>query len=387
MDRVILHADCNSFYASVETVFRPELARVPMAVCGDPESRHGIVLAKNELAKAAGVQTAEPVGMAQRKCPGLVLVPPHHERYREFSGRINQIYLQYTDQVEPFSVDESWLDVTGSQGLFGDGKAIADELRRRVRRETGVTISVGVSFNKVFAKMGSDYKKPDATTVIRREDAPGILYPLPVEAMLFVGRSAAERLRAAGACTVGDLAAFPRERLVALLGKLGGTLSDYARGLDEAPVKRWGEADEVKSVGNSVTYPRDLCGEEELTRALSALADQVAARLRRAEVKCTAVQLTIKSPSLRVITRQKGVAPTYLRSAIRDAAVELLRANWNLSAPVRLLGITGLSLVRAADAPGTQLSLFEPGRARAAEKEEKLARAVDALRQKYGPVL
>ncbi|MBQ3259102.1 MAG: DNA polymerase IV, partial [Clostridia bacterium] len=181
MDRTILHCDCNNFFASVECVFRPELRDVPMAVCGDPKNRHGIVLAKNQLAKQYGIVTAETVWQAKRKCPELVLVPPHYDRYEEFSKRINEIYCEYTDRVEPFSVDESWLDVTGSQRLFGDGVTIADSLRRRVREEVGVTISVGVSFNKWFAKMGSDYRKPDATTPITRENYREILYPMPVE--------------------------------------------------------------------------------------------------------------------------------------------------------------------------------------------------------------
>ena len=198
-DRVILHCDCNAFFASVETVLNPSYLGVPMAVCGSQEDRHGIVLAKNELAKACGVQTAETVWSAKKKCPDLVIAPPHHDRYIEFSQRINSIYERYTDLVEPFSVDESWLDVTGSQPLFGDGSAIADELRRVVREEVGITISVGVSFNKIFAKIGSDYKKPDATTIISRENYKKVLYPLPVSAMMFVG----DRMSAAlAACNI-----------------------------------------------------------------------------------------------------------------------------------------------------------------------------------------
>ena len=189
MDRTILHCDCNGFYASVECYFHPELKKVPMAVCGDPESRHGIILAKNELAKGYGVITAETVWQAKRKCPSLVLVPPRRKDYVAFSRRINAIYQEYTDLVEPFGIDESWLDVTASRRLFGDGKTIADTLRRRIREEVGVTISVGVSFNKVFAKLGSDYQKPDATTIIDRENFRQIVWPLPVEALLFVGKS------------------------------------------------------------------------------------------------------------------------------------------------------------------------------------------------------
>ena len=385
LDRVILHSDCNGFYASVETVYRPELAAVPMAVCGDPESRHGIILAKNELAKRYKIQTAEPVSSALRKCPELVLVRAHHDRYREFSRRVNRIYLEYTDQVEPFSVDESWLDVTGSLHLFGDGKKIADELRRRVRKEIGITISVGVSFNKVFAKLGSDYKKPDATTVIQRQDVERILYPLPVEAMLLVGGSAADRLRKMRVCTIGDLARCPRTRLEKLLGKLGGTLSDYARGLDQSPVRKWGEHEEIKSVGNSITFRRDLQGMEDIRLGITTLADRVAERLRRHQMKCTAVQITVKNPALRVITRQKVLdAPANSMEEIRDAALELIRKNWDPQSPVRLLGITGLSLCHEDEGGGEQLSFFAPEKTENREKAEHLGQAIDKIREKLG---
>ena len=196
--RVILHCDCNNFYASVELLKYPELRDRPVAVAGDPEGRHGIILAKNMAAKRFGVQTAETIWQAKRKCPGLILLPPHHDEYAAMSRRVNGIYCSVTDQVEPFSVDESWLDVTGSQRLFGDGRTIADELRRRVRDELGITISVGVSDNKTWAKLGSDYKKPDATTVITRENVADILHPLPVQDMLFVGNAAAETLHRHG---------------------------------------------------------------------------------------------------------------------------------------------------------------------------------------------
>ncbi|MBQ1861035.1 MAG: DNA polymerase IV, partial [Clostridia bacterium] len=197
-DRVILHCDCNNFFASVELRTRPDLKDSPVAVAGDTDNRHGIILAKNMIAKRFGVKTAETVWQARAKCPGLVLLPPHHGLYGQVSREINRIYLSVTDQVEPFSVDESWLDVTASRSLFGSGVEIADLLRKRVREEIGITISVGVSFNKTWAKMGSDYRKPDATTVMDRETAPKILFPQPIENMLFVGSSAAQVLRRNG---------------------------------------------------------------------------------------------------------------------------------------------------------------------------------------------
>ena len=194
MDRIILHCDCNCFYASCELLSHPDLRQLPVAVCGDPTERHGIILAKNEPAKRCGVKTAETIWKAKQKCPGLILLPPHHRLYAEYSKKINAVYGEYTDLVEPFGIDESWLDVTNSLHLFGgDAKALADTLRGRIKREFGLTISVGVSFNKVFAKLGSDYKKPDATTVIARDNWRDIVFPLPVGDLLFVGRSAQAR--------------------------------------------------------------------------------------------------------------------------------------------------------------------------------------------------
>ena len=229
MDRVIFHCDLNSFYASVELLSHPELRHRPVAVCGDPNSRHGIILAKNEPAKAFQVKTAETIWQAKKKCPDLVLLPAHHGLYRDFSRKVNSLYQDYTDLVEPFGIDESWLDLTGTLHLFGgDPVKVAGQLREEVRGRFGLTISVGVSFNKVFAKLGSDYKKPDATTVITRENFQTLVWPLPVTDLLYVGQAAARTFQQFGVRTIGDLAAFDREQLFSLLGKNGVQLHDYA---------------------------------------------------------------------------------------------------------------------------------------------------------------
>lgn len=246
-DRIILHADCNSYYASVESIDHPEYKLVPMAVCGDPELRHGIILAKNELAKAYHIETAETIYSARKKCPNLLLVPAHHEKYRTVCERINAIYESYTDLVERFSIDESFLDVTGSRHLFGTGQQIADELRGRIREEIGVTISVGVSFNKTFAKMGSDYKKPDATTVISRENYAELLWPMPIKELLFVGKSGAAYLREHGILTIGDLAEADPKSLT-FLGKTGLSLQRAARGEDLSPVLPSGYEEQPKNI-------------------------------------------------------------------------------------------------------------------------------------------
>ena len=383
MDRTILHCDCNGFYASVECIRRPELKLVPMAVCGNPDSRHGIILAKNELAKKYHIQTAETVWQAKKKCPELVLVSPHREEYQRISRQINDIYARFTDMVEPFSIDESWLDVTGSRQLFGDGPTIADALRRLVREEIGVTISVGVSFNKVFAKMGSDYKKPDATTVITRENVPSILYPLPVTDLLFVGSSAANVLGRLGIRTIGDLASSSRACVAAALGKIGETIYDYACGRDDSPVRRIDQAREVKSVGNSITFSRNLETREEVRAGVMALADSVASRLRRHGLKCRTVQVVIKYPSLKSISRQQPLAhPTDLARELTEGAMALIEAAWTPSTPIRMLSVTAAGL--SDQETGEQLSLFEPDTSEKREKQEKLETTMDRIREKFG---
>ena len=385
MERVILHCDQNCFFASVELLSHPDLRDVPMAVCGDPASRHGIILAKNEPAKRFGIQTAETVWQARRKCPGLVLLPPHHKLYREYSVRVNELYGQYTDLVEPFGIDESWLDITGSMHLFGgDPVAIADELRRRVREELGLSISVGVSFNKIFAKLGSDYKKPDATTLISPENWQEIVWPLPVGAMLFVGRSAQRTLAQYGVETIGQLAACRPEMLEKLLGKLGRQLHEYANGLDRSPVRPQAEREPVKSVGNGTTFPHDLTRWEEVRAGLAALSDSVAMRLRRQGLYCSGVQVTIKDSSFCSISRQKRLeSPTRLMKDIQRAAMELTRSAWRAPTPIRMLTVTALHITESAES-FEQLDLLGAGRAVSDARQEKLESAVRTIRDKFG---
>ena len=385
MERVILHCDQNCFFASVELLSHPDLRDVPMAVCGDPASRHGIILAKNEPAKRFGIQTAETVWQARRKCPGLVLLPPHHKLYREYSVRVNELYGQYTDLVEPFGIDESWLDITGSMHLFGgDPVAIADGLRRRVREELGLSISVGVSFNKIFAKLGSDYKKPDATTLISPENWQEIVWPLPVGAMLFVGRSAQRTLAQYGVATIGQLAACRPEMLEKLLGKLGRQLHEYANGLDRSPVRPQAEREPVKSVGNGTTFPHDLTRWEEVRAGLAALSDSVAMRLRRQGLYCSGVQVTIKDSSFCSISRQKRLeSPTRLMKDIQRAAMELTRSAWRAPTPIRMLTVTALHITESAES-FEQLDLLGAGRAVSDARQEKLESAVRAIRDKFG---
>ncbi|MEG2221173.1 MAG: DNA polymerase IV, partial [Oscillospiraceae bacterium] len=331
MDPVILHCDLNCFYASVELLSHPDLRDVPMAVCGDPDARHGIILAKNEPAKQLGIVTAETIWQAKKKCPNLVLLPPHHDLYQHYSRKVNAIYEQYSDLVEPFGIDESWLDITGSMHLFGgDAKQIADGLRARLREELGLTLSIGVSFNKIFAKLGSDYQKPDATTVISRENWRDLVFPLPVGDLLFVGKAARQVLGQYGVTTIGQLAACPPEMLETLLGKLGLQLRAYANGEDRSPVRRAGDHEPLKSVGNSSTFRKDLTRWDEVKTGVAVLADSVAMRLRRHGLCAGGVQIAIRSADFKTISRQKQLPhSTHLMRELEAAALELIAAAWH----------------------------------------------------------
>ena len=384
MDRIILHCDCNCFFASCELLSHPELRSLPVAVCGDPTERHGIILAKNEAAKRCGVKTAETIREAKRKCPGLILLPPHHWLYEEYSKKLNAVYSEYTDLVEPFGIDESWLDVTGSLHLFGDdAKALADTLRARIRREFGLTISVGVSFNKVFAKLGSDYKKPDATTVIARENWQDIVFPLPVGDLLFVGRSAQDILGRYGVRTIGELSRCSEEMLETLMGKMGTQLYRYANGLDDAPVRGEADREPIKSVGNSTTFRRDLTRWDEVQSGISLLSDSVAMRLRRHGLYCGGVQVGIKNSRFQTFSRQTMLPhSTHLMREINDTALRLVKELWKAPDPIRLLSVTALHLTDKAQS-FRQMDLFGAGEEQQ-EKQEAVESAMDALRKKFG---
>ena len=385
MDRIILHCDLNCFYASVELLSHPDLRDIPTAVCGDPASRHGIILAKNEPAKRCGVQTAETIWQAKKKCPALVLLPPHHELYREYSRKVNAIYEEYTDLVEPFGIDESWLDITGSLHLFGgDAKTLADALRQRIKQELGLTLSVGVSFNKVFAKLGSDYKKPDATTVISQENWKELVWPLPVGDLLFVGTAARKLLRQYGVETIGQLAACRVEMLETVMGKLGVQLHEYANGLDREPVRSRYAAEPVKSVGNGTTFSKNLTTQEQVKGGIAILADSVATRLRQYGLYAGGVQVTIRDPEFHDRSRQTQLStPTHLIRDITQAAMDLTALLWKPPTPIRALTVTAIHLVREGEAY-EQVDLFDAAAAPQKERQEKLEAAMDRIRGKYG---
>lgn len=377
--RIILHSDLNNFYASVECLYHPEYRGKPLAVLGDPEARHGIVLAKNYEAKSRDVRTGDPKWMAEQKCPGIVFVPPHYELYMKHSRLVRQIYSEYTDQVEPYGLDECWLDVTGSTRLFGSGEEIADKIRKRVKSELGVSVSVGVSFNKIFAKLGSDLKKPDATTVIECDRFKEVVWPLPVKELLYVGRATHNKLKRRGIFTIGDLANANPESLKFWLGKMGIVLWQFANGLDTSPVSNIGAKSLIKTVGNSTTAPRDLISDEDIRIILMVLCESVSARLREYGFICRTVQLGIRDNELEWIERQgKLEIPNRTAKSIFELSFALFKKHAN-GKPVRSLS------VRACDLEPVdfmQLSLLPE--ARRLEKQEELESVVDELRSRFG---
>lgn len=379
MERVVLHADLNNFYASVECLYNPSLRDKPVAVGGDAKRRHGIVLAKNELAKKYGVQTGETLWQARQKCPSLVFVPPHFDRYLRYSKLAKEIYAAFTDQVEPFGLDECWLDVSGSTRLFGDGHTIANRIRQEIRRQLGVSVSVGVSFNKIFAKLGSDMKKPDATTVISQENFREKVWPLPVSDLLYVGRATQRKLAAYGVETIGQLARMEVQALEYLLGKNGRMLWEFANGLDLSPVRNIAAKSLLKSVGNSTTAPRDLTSEQDIKITLYVLCESVAARLREYGLECSVVQVSLRDNALYTFERQgKLGAPTDLAEMIFKLAYALVRQNMPKK-PIRSIGVRGCKLSLAGE---MQLS-FLPEEQRA-QKCSAIERTVDELRARFG---
>ncbi|MBE5040550.1 DNA polymerase IV [Ructibacterium gallinarum] len=380
MERVILHSDLNNFYASVECLYNPALRGKPVAVAGDPEARHGIVLAKNYAAKACGVATGNPLWMAKQKCPDIVFVPPHYDLYMKYSKIAREIYSEYTDRVESYGLDECWLDVTGSTHLFGSGKAIADELRERIKQELGVTVSVGVSYNKIFAKLGSDMKKPDATTVITSSRFREIVWPLPVSDLLYVGRATHNKLRRYGITTIGRLAQANQDFLRHLLGKNGEMLWLFANGLDTSPVSNIGAKSLIKSIGNSTTAPRDLVTDEDIRITLRILSESVSARMREYDFVCSTVQIGVRDNELHSYERQgKLLYPNRTASALSEKAFELYKQNHSSGKPVRSLSVRACKL---SVLENEQLSLLPE--ISSIQKQEVIDSVIDNIRSRFG---
>ena len=394
MSRIVIHSDLNNFYASVERRLNPDLNGVPLAVCGSAEERHGIVLAKSEEAKKKGVKTGDTIWQAKRKCPGITIVPPHFDQYMKFSRKVRAIYARYTDLIEGYGIDECWLDITKSLAVFPkyggireeDGyltdeylRFLGDTIRFAVKGELGLTVSVGVSFNKIFAKLGSDLKKPDGTSVISVRNYKNVIYGLPVEDLLMVGGATSKKLRSMGYTTIGTLAAADDDRVIKALGKFGVTLLTYARGLDDSPVKHMDEERELKSIGNSQTYAYDLTYFEQVERNIYVLSESVAARLRESgRGLADTVHLWVRYSDMSSFTVQKKVRHTALCGEIAKTAFELFKVSVKQPFAVRSLGVT----VSGFDGGNSQLTLDETGGSYA--KRERVERTIDDIRKKHG---
>lgn len=380
MERVILHSDLNNFYASVECLYHPGIRNHPVAVGGDTEKRHGIVLAKNYLAKKYGVQTGEALWQARQKCPNLIFVEPHYNQYIKFSKLAKRIYGEYTDQIESFGMDECWLDVTGSLGLFESGAKIADEIRKKMFDRLGVTASVGVSYNKVFAKMGSNLKKPDATTIITKENYQKILWSLPVSELFYVGRATLKKLNRVLIYTIGDLAKTDVKRLEQMLGIFGHTLWTFANGYDRSPVSKHNEKPYIKTIGNSTTTPRDLTTDEDVRITLYVLCESVAARLREHNFQSQTVQITIRDNKLFSYQRQGALPfPTMSAQNLFNKAFALYKKNHVQGTPIRSIGVRACKLTCGGE---EQIS-FLPEVIKQ-QREEHLERVIDDIRYRFG---
>lgn len=381
MERVILHSDMNNCYASIELLYRPELRGKPVAVGGDPEARHGIVLAKDQIAKKAGVKTGMALWQARQVCPDIVFVPPRMDLYLKFSRLAHEIYGEYTDKQEAFGIDESWLDVTESCSIKGDGMTVANQISSRIKKELGITVSIGVSWNKIFAKLGSDYKKPDAITEISRENYKEIVWPLKAEELLYVGRATKRKLNQYGIRTIGELATADRKFLHRTLGKMGVVLSVFANGDDQTPVSYEDEHAPIKSIGNSTTTPRDLENETDVSIIVYLLAESVSARLRENHFVGDVIEISVRDNELHSFARQRKVSmPTNITSEIGSYAMQIFKENYNWNKPIRSIGVRVVDLM--TDTVPVQLDLFNNQEHR--ERQHKMDLAVDEIRRRFG---
>ncbi len=386
--RIILHIDCNCFYASVEMLHHPELAGKPLAVGGDPEARHGIVLTANYPAKRKGVKTGMALWQARQACPDVIFVPPRMDLYIRFSNMARRIYREYSDKVESFGLDECWVDITDCCGILGDhtktianGERVAQEINGRVKRELGITVSIGVSWNKIYAKLGSDYKKPDAITVFDRSNYRELIYPLPTSDLLYVGSRTKRKLEKYGIGTIGKLAGTDPALLQTWFGKVGLMLSMFARGLDETPVSEYGETVPIKSVGNSTTTPRDLENNEDVKLVLYLLSESVAKRLRKNRFEGQVVEVYVRDNGLTCFHQQRKLrAPTCISAEIEVAAVRIFTELYRWEKPIRSIGVRVTDL-RPEGAP-RQLDLFVDEKKRA--KLLRADRMTEVIRGRFG---
>ncbi len=381
-ERTILHCDLNNFFASVALLSNQTLKGEPVAVCGSVEDRHGIVLAKNEIAKSYGVKTAQVVWEAKIKCPDLIVLKPNYKEYKKYSEMARKIYERYTDIIEPFGIDECWLDVTGSKLLFGSGEEIAERIRKEIKEELGITVSVGVSFNKVFAKLGSDMKKPDAVTVISKENFKEKIWGLPIGDLLFAGKKTVEKLNSRGIFTIGDITSCDDKMLKKMLGKGGVDLKQYALGLDNSPVTPFTEEYMPKSVGRSVTPKTDIVKRDEVWKTFIALSEEICKTLHSKNLFATGVCVHIRKPSLEVKEASRSfIGGTNCSITLAKKAMELFDELYGEELPFRSVGFRAINL-KQKDNIAVQSDLF--GNCFNEEKDEIIENSILTVREKYG---
>lgn len=380
MTRTILHSDMNNCYASIERKLNPSLVGKRLVVCGSAEDRHSIVLAKSYEAKAFGVKTGDSLFEAKMKCPGLVAVKPHYDEYFKFSKLAHKIYYSYTNQVEPFGLDECWLDVTGSEKLFGSGETIAHEIKERIKKELGITVSIGVSYNKIFAKLGSDLKKPDAVTVISKNDFKEIVWPLSTDAIIGIGSKTKKKLMYMNINTLGELAKADVNLLKRKLGIRGLYLWQYANGYDTSEVCDYYHRDKIKSISRGVTTKADLNSYDEVKKIFEELAIEVSKKLIEEDLKAGGVRITIRDKNLDYVSFQKVFTETSI-SALRlnDKAMELFKERYDFKEAIRSLTISAINLTM--NTKTEQLSLFATKKV---IKDDRLEKAFNEIREKFG---
>lgn len=381
MERIIFHIDCNKFYASVECLHRPETRNKPVAVGGSEESRHGIILTKNEIASKYDLKVGEPIRSALKKCPELIVIPPDFPLYMRFSEAVRDILSEYTDIIEPFGIDESWIDVTATAHLYGGKEKLAYIIKERIKKELGITVSIGVSFNKVFAKLGSDYKKPDAITVISKDNFKEIVWPLPANDLLYIGKATFETLKKHYRYTIGDVAGTEPELLKKWFGKVGIMLHSYANGFDLTPVCKTELLPDIKSIGNSTTTPRDLINLDDAKTVLFVLTESVCRRLREQGFRCSVVKIHIRNNKLETVSAQKKLNfPTNITREISQTAYNLFKDTYKFENPIRSIGVAVSNFI--SDEIPAQYDFFTDTSKK--EKLESIDKTVDDLKRRYG---
>lgn len=381
MNRTVLHIDMNCFYASVECMMHPELRDLPVAVGGNASERHGIILTKNYVAKKYGVKTGEAIWQAKKKCPKLIIVQPHYDLYVKYSQAAREIYGRYTDLIEPFGMDEVWADVTGSRRVCGDGETIAESIRKTIKSELGLTVSIGVSFNKVFAKLGSDMKKPDAVTSIPYESFREIVNDVPASDMLGVGRATAARLEFYGIHTIGQMASWPQEFYVRKFGKYGAYMWNFANGLDVSPVTPNEFETLDKSAGHGITALQDLENSAEVWKFILELSQNIGHRLMLYNKKAAGISIFVRDNRLMFDQWQCQLpVPTQSASVIAKAAFELFLKSYDWHLPIRQITVRAINL-QSSHTP-CQLSVFND--ISYIERREKVDETVEKLRARFG---